>query len=115
MQRRYLADIIEAVSVFVGNNSLEVGGDLVAIVDLLDTGVVRSESGDIYPGHIPSASVAERVGNLTARTVDALLSHDKPWNEVPAVRTLQGENCARTTAARGPIDQLYALADVLAK
>lgn len=82
--RAYLADIIEAVSVFVSSNSLEVGGDLVAIVDLLDAGVVRSETGDIYPGHIPSAAVAEHVGNLTARTVDALLSHDKPWNEVPA-------------------------------
>ncbi|KAL3216906.1 hypothetical protein MRX96_032779 [Rhipicephalus microplus] len=83
-QQKYLADIIETVSDFVGNNSLEVGGDLVAIVDLLDMGVARSDTGDNYPGRIASAAQALRVGGLTASTVDALLSRDKPWNEVPA-------------------------------
>ncbi|XP_075744737.1 adhesion G protein-coupled receptor L2 isoform X2 [Rhipicephalus microplus] len=82
--KKYLADIIETVSDFVGNNSLEVGGDLVAIVDLLDMGVARSDTGDNYPGRIASAAQALRVGGLTASTVDALLSRDKPWNEVPA-------------------------------
>ncbi|XP_075535375.1 adhesion G protein-coupled receptor L3-like [Dermacentor variabilis] len=81
--KKYLADIIETVSDFVSNNSLEVGGDLVAIVDLLDMGVVRSDTGDNYPGRIASAAQALRVGGLTASTVDELLSRDKPWNEVP--------------------------------
>ncbi|KAH6939655.1 hypothetical protein HPB50_020288 [Hyalomma asiaticum] len=82
-QQKYLADIIETVSDFVANNSLGVGGDLVAIVDLLDMGVARSDTGDNYPGRISSAAQALRVGGLTASTVDELLSRDKPWNEVP--------------------------------
>ncbi|KAK8758511.1 hypothetical protein V5799_003856 [Amblyomma americanum] len=81
--KKYLAEIIETVSEFVSSNSLEVGGDLVAIVDLLDSGVVRNNSGDIYAGSIASAAQAQRVGNLTASTVDELLRCDKPWNEVP--------------------------------
>ncbi|KAH7965139.1 hypothetical protein HPB49_004275 [Dermacentor silvarum] len=92
-QQKYLADIIETVSDFVSNNSLEVGGDLVAIVDLLDMGVVRSDTGDNYPGRIASAAQALRVGGLTASTVDELLSRDKPWNEVP-VQTRH--SCATT-------------------
>lgn len=91
--KKYLADIIETVSDFVANNSLGVGGDLVAIVDLLDMGVARSDTGDNYPGRISSAAQALRVGGLTASTVDELLSRDKPWNEVP----LQTRHSCATT------------------
>ncbi|CAN7985918.1 unnamed protein product, partial [Ixodes hexagonus] len=78
-----LSNTVKHVVKFLSQNELRVGGDLVAIVDLLDTATQRLENGDIDVGPI-STQNAERVGKDTARTVDKLLSPETPWNEVPA-------------------------------
>ncbi|KAM7300991.1 adhesion G protein-coupled receptor L2 [Ixodes scapularis] len=78
-----LPNTVEQMNEFMRQSELKVGGDLLAIVDLLDTATKRLESGDVQVGDINFEN-AERVGKETAKTVDKLLSLDIPWNEIPA-------------------------------
>ncbi|KAG0416431.1 hypothetical protein HPB47_006418, partial [Ixodes persulcatus] len=78
-----LPNTVEQVNKFMRQSELKVGGDLLAIVDLLDTATKRLESGDVQVGDINFKN-AERVGKETAMTVDKLLSLDRPWNEISA-------------------------------
>ncbi|EEC09660.1 hypothetical protein IscW_ISCW008307 [Ixodes scapularis] len=67
-----LPNTVEQMNEFMRQSELKVGGDLLAIVDLLDTATKRLESGDVQVGDINFEN-AERVGKETAKTVDKLL------------------------------------------
>ncbi|XP_064455758.1 adhesion G protein-coupled receptor L3-like isoform X2 [Ornithodoros turicata] len=84
-----LRQSMEAVNQILTYVEIRVGGDLLAIVDLLEAIAEASKNGSSQL----NATNAVLIGQDTADTADKLLTHDDPWIEVPLQTRL---SCATT-------------------
>ncbi|XP_064455757.1 uncharacterized protein LOC135366781 isoform X1 [Ornithodoros turicata] len=87
--RPSLRQSMEAVNQILTYVEIRVGGDLLAIVDLLEAIAEASKNGSSQL----NATNAVLIGQDTADTADKLLTHDDPWIEVPLQTRL---SCATT-------------------